>query len=1275
MQSRPRGRKKVYIHVENGLCNRLRAYVSAKLLATKADRDLVLIWIPDLHCEARFSDLLIESEEIIESRSELADLDISPMSAYNYMEHLGGVKEQPIDPGAPGDLYIRSAYSLRSRILTIAEENDVLRGLRFASEIHRLTEHFDVSEAIGVHVRRGGGAGFDHAPWDRREHMSAKGKRLMDQYRSRTHPVAFMDRIDDVLSQDPEQRFFLAADSQETYRAFLNRYGEQTILHLPRDRYDRSKQQQVYAMADLLLLSQTKQLLGSSWSAFSEIAARLGGQNIELVGRAPDPEPASDAATATASVLRSAEPEGGRTVDRSNAPADIPIVVIGHRRPASLKRLFASLHRAILPRDVPLVISIDGGRGRDHDEVLKVVHDFQWPHGDKQILLQERNLGLREHVLRCGDLSQMHDGVLVLEDDLLVSPHFYSYGVEASRFYQGDDSIAGISLYSHRYNETAAAPFIPILDRSDVFFMQVAASWGQIWLDSQWREFREWLAAGSRGADPAALPPDVASWPVTSWKKLYVSYLVATGRFIVYPRMSLTTNFADAGVHVRKDTNLFQVPLQYEERTYNFIERNHSNAQYDAFCEMLPTCLTRLAPELEQYDYLVDLYATKRWTETGATRFILTSRPCDRWHHAFGRRLSPHETNVIEGIEGREIFLTSINGENARRNPGDVSKPTRTDRRKASDRGDAGTEPVPVLPPQPSMYDRFYVWAKTRNPLMFSAGRLVMWCGRKFRRYPGWVGAYLALVASLIGAGVLVGTPVGVLLWAAAGLLAAAAVTVGATGYAAFLVKESDQRSWQQHDSLRRRVDAATSSLRSEQKDAMRSSTEAMEGKVEDKIAALRVEQQTIKEEIEAGVRALDSVRQQHDTWSRRVDAAMVALRSEHQAAMQESTKPIEGKVEDRIAELRAEQQAIKEEVVAGIEKLRSEQKHAMRSSTEAMEGKVEDKIAALRVEQQAIKEEVVAGIEKLRSEQKHAMRSSTEAMEGKVEDKIAALRAEQQAIKEEVEAGIGELEAEVAVLDSEVSANDPRRRGHAARRVLRLSTGSKLSVLPNDVFLASYPRSGSTWLRFLVSNLRNWDEPTSFDSVDRRIPDVYVVPDHELTRRPQPRIMKIHEQFHPLYSRVIYIVRDPRDVAPSYLRYLRAQGHIPAETSLEVFLPEFVEGRVLFGAWKDHVSGWLEGRKEDSDFLLIRYEDIRKDTRAVLKRIADFIDLPVVERMVDRAIRLSSRDHMRALEEEYIKRGGTNANFIGTDGEDIDVPMALLEDRWGDVMKELGYL
>src|SRR2546423_5852927 len=147
------------------------------------------------------------------------------------------------------------------------------------------------------------------------------------------------------------------------------------------------------------------------------------------------------------------------------------------------------------------------------------------------------------------------------------------------------------------------------------------------------------------------------------------------------------------------------------------------------------------------------------------------------------------------------------------------------------------------------------------------------------------------------------------------------------------------------------------------------------------------------------------------------------------------------------------------------------------------------------------------------------------------------------------------------------------------------------ITIYPDDVFLTSYRRSGNTWSRFLIGNLVHQDEEVTFISVERLVPDMYKLSDRVLRNRPRPRVVKSHECFDPRYRKVIYIVRDPRDVAVSNYHWEMKLRSVPENYPIDKFVLEWMNRRFWprIGSWADHVNSWLSTRQGSESFLLIR--------------------------------------------------------------------------------------
>jgi Sulfotransferase domain len=266
---------------------------------------------------------------------------------------------------------------------------------------------------------------------------------------------------------------------------------------------------------------------------------------------------------------------------------------------------------------------------------------------------------------------------------------------------------------------------------------------------------------------------------------------------------------------------------------------------------------------------------------------------------------------------------------------------------------------------------------------------------------------------------------------------------------------------------------------------------------------------------------------------------------------------------------------------------------------------------------------------------------------------------------------------------------SDLKKRITAYLRVVakRQPAARGLTVYADDTYLVSYPRSGNTWTRFLVCNLINPDNPVNFAQLESRIPEIYQVPDRVLRRFPRPRFIKSHECFDPRYKKVIYIVRDPRDVLISYYEFQLKRRVISDACSLEEFLPCFMESEIepKIGSWRDHVVSWIATRGGQKNFLLLRYEDMLADTQRESTKIAAFLGLDSNPERIARAVALSSADRMRRLEKEEAqqwratKKTRQDKPFVrkAVAGGWKSLPehcVARIESAWGDVMGSMNY-
>lgn len=225
-------------------------------------------------------------------------------------------------------------------------------------------------------------------------------------------------------------------------------------------------------------------------------------------------------------------------------------------------------------------------------------------------------------------------------------------------------------------------------------------------------------------------------------------------------------------------------------------------------------------------------------------------------------------------------------------------------------------------------------------------------------------------------------------------------------------------------------------------------------------------------------------------------------------------------------------------------------------------------------------------------------------------------------------------------------------------RRAAAFARGRALwQSRPSDVFVATYPRSGTTWMQFLLHLLVRPE--VEFRHINDVCPwlerslAVGSVEPRALAGLPSPRIFKTHllRQWLPREGRFVVIVRDPADVAVSYYELHRAL--LGFRGSLDEFLARFESGRVQYGSWWAHVRSWE--RHAGPDVLWVRYEALRADPAGELRRVAEFAGLPSDAERIAAAVAGASLPRMKAMEERFdhatsllLERGVRARSFIG---------------------------
>ncbi|WP_421598103.1 galactosyltransferase-related protein [Ruegeria sp. MALMAid1280] len=272
---------KLIVDAQHGLGNRLRAIASGAAFAKVHDRDLIVRWVADEHCDCSFASLFDFDgavEDTGDSNPEnVLEVDLMSKAFREAFDSTSLVH-------ANRDIVIQSAYRFTFGAPYDELERDFLRGLNPSADVQDLIDSVRSPNDIAVHVRMNGGAATDPhgdvpGDWSKSEDEIAR------RARSRSHYGFFFKRIDELLESSAKATIFLASDNSESYGAFTAKYQDR-VTSLPRAVYDRSETQLKYALADVILLSRAPLLLGSNWSSFTEIAHSMSqNQKLEMSGQ------------------------------------------------------------------------------------------------------------------------------------------------------------------------------------------------------------------------------------------------------------------------------------------------------------------------------------------------------------------------------------------------------------------------------------------------------------------------------------------------------------------------------------------------------------------------------------------------------------------------------------------------------------------------------------------------------------------------------------------------------------------------------------------------------------------------------------------------------------------------------------------------------------------------------------------------------------------------------------------------------------------------------
>ena len=201
----------------------------------------------------------------------------------------------------------------------------------------------------------------------------------------------------------------------------------------------------------------------------------------------------------------------------------------------------------------------------------------------------------------------------------------------------------------------------------------------------------------------------------------------------------------------------------------------------------------------------------------------------------------------------------------------------------------------------------------------------------------------------------------------------------------------------------------------------------------------------------------------------------------------------------------------------------------------------------------------------------------------------------------------------------------------------------------PDETFIVSYPKSGTTWVQQIVKLLRNggrkddvlvdrsilWLEMLDTDGAIAQSLLGYTPDMANSSDVLSPRVFKSHFPYelvpgglpHETPAKYIYVMRNPKDVLVSSWHHRK---NIHKEVSWDECATAFLSMETVFGGWFDHVLGWWK-HKDVPNILLIKYEDMKCNLHTSIRTIAEFIGIEcVTEELVHDVVQNSSFTSMK---------------------------------------------
>ncbi|EEC20041.1 sulfotransferase, putative [Ixodes scapularis] len=242
----------------------------------------------------------------------------------------------------------------------------------------------------------------------------------------------------------------------------------------------------------------------------------------------------------------------------------------------------------------------------------------------------------------------------------------------------------------------------------------------------------------------------------------------------------------------------------------------------------------------------------------------------------------------------------------------------------------------------------------------------------------------------------------------------------------------------------------------------------------------------------------------------------------------------------------------------------------------------------------------------------------------------------------------------------------------------------------PGDIFVAGYPKSGTTWTQYILWSIFSGGvPPKSIAEFEQKMPVLESAGAQGIANMypDRPWAIKTHLPLSMLrYSeraKYVFIARNPYDCCVSYYHHTKAfPAYLYEDGCFDQFFDMFVEGQGEYGDYFDHLLPWYEHR-EDPNVLFLTYEGFKTDTEGWVLRMADFVGEEYGERLrpdpqaLRLVISLSSVESMKKIFNRSLSTKHGNASKASSSAQGTSenyeelIRVALTKPMTGDFVRK----